>query len=286
MDLHQLIALDPTKVKKSGDTMTGALTIADLANAINSADYPIQMMSGVASGIQNNSSSVFKIFGVAAGNDQIAVAVNNGSFGIGNTVGAGWAFGDSNTVSTSFALAVGNGNNVSGNGSVGLGLNNTTGFFAYNTAIGNGNAANGFAAVAIGDANTTGSVYAPVAIGIQNDALGNQSVAIGNSNVISGPNGVGIGSFNSSSTNNFPLMFGNYLNSTAALAAIIGSGVDGSNKLLNNVANSIYFGINSTVPTMIITDGGGVGGIGNTIAQGTLISESKRDVTKLAAMRS
>lgn len=41
---------DDLYVNITGDTMTGALTVANLSNAINSADYPIQMKSGVSDG--------------------------------------------------------------------------------------------------------------------------------------------------------------------------------------------------------------------------------------------
>ena len=43
-------SLDPRFVNVSGDTMTGALTLADLSNALNSGDYPIQMIANTTDG--------------------------------------------------------------------------------------------------------------------------------------------------------------------------------------------------------------------------------------------
>lgn len=55
---------------------------------------------------------------------------------------------------------------------------------------------------------------------------------------------------------------GAYLNASAASSAILGTGVDVSNRLANSTANSLYVGFNSTIPTFIVTGGSGAGTLG------------------------
>ncbi len=81
-----------TKVSKSGDTMTGSLTVANLANSINSGDYPIQMLSNITSTgaarglvldtVNNLNTDGDKIFSVNTnGNERFYVGRENGVWG-------------------------------------------------------------------------------------------------------------------------------------------------------------------------------------------------------------
>jgi hypothetical protein len=123
--------------------------------------------------------------------------------------------------------------------------------------------ASGANAIAIGDKNIAASSYA-TALGADNEIYSDYSTSLGISNRINGSLynyvfGVGIISTGGSAflagitiSNNASrvVLIGQNLNATETNTFIIGSGPTSSQRLTNNIANSMMFGVNSTVPTL------------------------------------
>lgn len=197
---------DARYVLKSGDTMTGALTLANLTDAIKSGDYALQFKSyktdgaGVSAYVFDTNASFigasakpykFKIAGVEAA----WFDGSKGAFGgDSNIVTAGYAFGQSNAVSASYATASGYANTCSGNGAVGLGLQNIVAGL-YGVGIGQGNTVPGLFSVGIGAGNIAGtsSFTAGWAIGGSVWAVGGASAGLGTYLNLIGMNSYGFG---------------------------------------------------------------------------------------------
>ena len=118
--------------------------------------------------------------------------------------------------------------------------------------------------IIIGRSNALGSATSgSIAIGGAATASpGNYSYAFGDSTTASGSRSIAFG-YLTQATASLSLGFGNYVQATANNSIAFGDGVSNSNPMVNNIANSIMFGSNSTLPTMTITGGSGVGTIGN-----------------------
>ena len=243
--------------------------------------------------IQNNSSSVFKIDRYSSVGRKISTTAHFADFGNNNTVTNGWCFGDTNISNNAHSLVVGQNhtanstygttlgfqNVTGGNGNTAIGLN-CSALSLYNCSIGTTNAITaGFGAVALGANNncdfgfTTG-----VALGGGNTVTsGNLAVAIGSSNSVGASSGIAVG-VNNSLTNfgggmalgtscdvsgNNSIAIGRFAVCSGVSSVCIGTGNSITNKLDNTVGASMAFGVNSTIPTMWLTDSGGVGGVGN-----------------------
>jgi hypothetical protein len=180
--------------------------------------------------------------------------------------GAKVLIGHATAVAGSRGVAIGYAATANGNQSTALGYAPTASG-AYDIAIGYVTASGGSAIAigAFGSATADGAIsigwYAGAGIttfgtrsitlgytanNVTSGTIGNSSIAIGYGSLSSGYESVAIG----------------YLTSaTASKSMMIGQGYDsGATYIVNNLANSIGFGNNSDVPTMIITGGNGTTG--------------------------
>lgn len=159
------------------------------------------------------------------------------AFRAGDVTGTQWddanigdysvAFGRDSQASGEESLAIGSNTVSSGEDAVGIGPDIT---------------ASGFKSFAAGT-NITAAGIRAIAVG-QNQAINSAAsdgVLVGASSVISASGGLSMG-------------LGYFLNPQASGAHLIGSGVDSSNRMINTTANSIGFGVNTTTPTMYLTD--------------------------------
>ena len=182
------------------------------------------------------------------------------AFRAGRVTGTQWDEGNIGNDS----LAVGYNPKASGNYSIALGATATA---SGNSAIaisGDTSTVSGANGVLIG----FGNVYAPYGVGIgwgpTVGSSGSAAVAIGYYPVANGAYSVALGNYvNTSSTSNN--------------SVVIGNGVNTNNRLVNNIAGSIMFGTNSTVPTVFISQGSGVGTTGK-VGIGTTTPAVKLDV--------
>jgi hypothetical protein len=137
---------------------------------------------------------------------------------------------------------------------------------SQSTAVGS-SALSGQQSVALG--NTTNAVYRSVAIG-QNVYAETAGVAIGYS-AIAGYGAISLlsnaqGSYSigiyGNTTGDLSQAIGLYTNATALRSMAVGVGFDSANPLLVSTAGLYGIGVYSTVPTLTISSGGGVGGFG------------------------
>lgn len=230
-------------VARAGDSMIGALNVADLSNALNSGDYPVQSMSGVtadgtgvgfAFDTVNNLLTTtgdrvvdFRTGGVEVlhieKSDSVGktlrVAVNRGDFGVGGLAnvitGNSWVFGQGHTASATNGLVVGQQNTIAA---------------SYSVAIGFGNSATTNGSIAMGLSNTVAGAFYNTGIGFSNTVGGFGCVGLGLSNVVGGAGFVTCAAIGQSNT-------------------IMGSGSSafGSSNVDNGNVNSILIGsVNST----------------------------------------
>jgi hypothetical protein len=153
--------------------------------------------------------------------------------------------GDDTNVNSSFQI--GFGNTLSNDFSFVFGsYSQATNYVS--TAVGTVVNATGQYSTAIGSYATASGVYGATAIGTTINATGQYSTAIGAAVDANG---------------NFSTVIGGYLKATTANSTVIGTGVNSSSRLINSIANSIMLGVNSTVPSLFIGGGAGVGTFGN-----------------------
>jgi len=234
-------------VAKSGDTMTGGLTID--FNTATSSLYVKNMGAGHAiaasgtvtigsnTGTDGYDVSFYGTYGAFTGSrmfwDASKSALRSGRDGDGTY----WS--DANIGSYSFAT--GYNSKASGN---------------HSNSIGPWTTASGEASVALGDALTSG---------------GNTSVAIG--------------SF-SSASGDYTLAAGRWVTAgPIANTMAIGKGVDDSNRMTNNTADSLGIGFNSTVPTFFVGPASGIGTYGK-VGVGTTTPAYALDVNGTVAATS
>ena len=127
-------------------------------------------------------------------------------------------------------------------------INSTSAYFGLvgnnNTLTGSGNYR-----YVVGKGNTTSSGNEQVILGVDNTVSGNYTSMIGSEGVLSGTYSTAIGRTHNI-THQFCVGLGAWVKSGASGASIIGHGVetDKTQKLVNNTANSLALGWNSTTP--------------------------------------
>lgn len=231
-----------------------------------------------------------------------ATATDSFSAGLNNEVTAerGACFGGSSTVTDESSFSAGFNNDTSGSRCCVVGIANEATAQASvllgstndsTTSIGIGiglrNNVTGFNSVCIGQDNES-PCQIGVCIGDNNVIIGGsprrENTLIGSDNTVNQvDNAVLIGS-NSDSTGDESILLGNFLDATQDGAIIIGNGVDVSNQLQNTISNAIMFGSNSTIPTVTITDSGGIGNTGE-VGIVTTSPNTKLDVEGDIAVR-
>ena len=160
--------------------------------------------------------------------------------------------------------------------SIAIGRNTAATGGAYSLVVGDGSKTTEGSGTAIGISSEAG--YRGVAVGFDVDVY--RSVGVGGGiDINQGNNYITAMGYTLSADTSIDrsVMVGRFLTTSADSASLIGSGVDSDNPLVNSIPNSIAFAVNSTVPTLFITDGGGVGGIGN-VGIGTLTPTHKLNV--------
>jgi len=153
--------------------------------------------------------------------------IGNYSIAMGeSTIASNWystAMGDATIASGFSSTAMGDTTKASGNFSTAMG-SRTTASGQYSTAMGNNTNASGFSSTSMGD-QTTASGNASTSMGEQTTASGDYSIAMGQY-VTAGP---------------------------ASNTIAIGNGINDTNPLVNNTANSLMVGFNRTTPTLFVS---------------------------------
>lgn len=75
-----------------------------------------------------------------------------------------------------------------------------------------------------------------------------------------GIQGISFGSKYAYALNTDAIAIGHFIYADAANSMTIGSGIDGGQNLRNPYSNTLYLGFNSNVPTVVVTDAGGISG--------------------------
>jgi hypothetical protein len=149
------------------------------------------------------------------------------------------------------AICIGRDSTVEGNFSIGIGNENNI----------NGTASTARDGYVLGDTNTISTTQ--------------HSLALGFGNVISGGTAYTLALGQSVLATGAAISVGRYLDSTGgSFNMTLGTGALVGSRLLNASNQDMYFGMNSTIPTMIITNGGGVGGLGTVNLKGDAILDS------------
>ena len=130
---------------------------------------------------------------------------------------------------------------------------------AYLGIIGKSNAITGSGnyRYVIGSGNTTSSGSEQVILGVDNNVSSNFGSMIGSEGVLSGTYSIAIGRAHNV-TNPFCVALGSWVQSGSSGASIIGHGVeaDKTQKLVNNTANSLALGWNTTTPQHLLKSDG------------------------------
>lgn len=191
--------------------------------------------------------------------DYSFVAGRSNSIYTGATYGA--AFGRGNSLYNEYSFAAGQNNSVKGTWAAAIGSANTTNG-AKQYLIGASNTAGGTQPSFIfGDSNTTADDESFV-IGQNSAATAFSSFAIGTQNSSSGSNSYTIGAdANASAPSSYA--FGEKVRASGTFAFALGFGVNATDELNNTTPYSLGLGVNSTIPTVLITNSGGVGKTGN-----------------------
>jgi hypothetical protein len=159
-----------------------------------------------------------------------------------DSTGTNWNDGNVGLYSAAFGyntMATGAGSFVTGNQSSAIDM--------YSVAMGDTAQSSGITSVAIGNVASAGNDYA-VAIGDNVSANGMSSTALGAYTIANGSNSTAMGKWTTAQN-------------SASIA--IGSGVNDVNRMMNNVANSLGVGFNTSIPTFFVGPGIGVGTYGN-----------------------
>jgi len=166
---------------------------------------------------------------------------------------AGWDYDGShwapaNVGSRSFA--VGYNPMASGTASIAMGAL-TTANANYATAMGYQTLASNLYATAMGQ-NTTASGPFSMAMGTETVASGGASIATGLLTTASADLAIAMGD-RTTASGNYSLAMGQYLTAgPGANTMILGRGMSNSNRLVNNIANSLMVGFNDTTATLFV----------------------------------
>lgn len=221
---------------------------------IPSRNYAIR--SGRVTGVQWDHDGVNNNIGnqsAAFNRDTIASGANSFAAGLRCTASANpsFVYGVDSTASGTMSVAFGNTSTASGNNSFCTGRNATAdaddsvvmGFGASSGAV----ATNG---VAIGEAAATTTING-LAIGANTNANGAPSNAVGYTVTASGANSTALGTDNTASGGS-ALTVGRWITASNTNSIVIGQGVSDGSRLINNIANSLMLGVNTTTPTVIL----------------------------------
>lgn len=244
--------------------------ISTVASGATNATYSIYVSNN------GNTSAFFYVaddgsFGLGLG----AVGANSTSVAIGNVASAtqtsSIAMGTNSTASASYATAIGYLSVASSQSSVALGYGATVSTNVNGVAIGVSSSCNKISGIALADGASVTGDYGialgyqsissattgySIAAGYRATASGDYSIAIGVSpTTASGEDSIAIGD-NALASANRAIAFGRAVSATAANAYVIGAGVDGSSKLINNQTLSLIVGFNSANPTVLLNKNG------------------------------
>ncbi len=184
----------------------------------------------------------------------------------------GWysvALGYNTKALQSYATAIGSWTSARAPFSTALG-HNTTATRDAATAMGDGSVASGEVATAIGN-TATASGDRSTAIGDHTTASGDHSTALGRRTIASGYNATAMG-YKTTAGGDYSVTMGEYLTADSANTVVLGKGPDNTNRLVNNVPNSLVIGFDTTEPTLF------VGGANHRVGLGTSIPATKLDV--------
>jgi len=210
---------------------------------------------------QSNQS--IEAFSFTTGKESISLSRFSHAHGRKNIVNSdfSYAFGDSNQASGYHSYAHGKRNSSKGLYSLSFGKDNSSDG-SYSFTFGNKNAASNFGFAFGSNNNILGSTSG--AFGKSNTIEADNSFSIGSNNLIKSEKSYSLGSNNElNSSNSFAL--GNNIISQANNNITIGGG---ESKLINNIANSLMVGFNSSEPTLFVSSSLGLSNTG-TVGIGT-----------------
>lgn len=206
-----------------------------------------------------------------------ADSIGNHSFSYGiNTKAKGNAsvsFGQRTEANGDFSIAMGNQSKATNVYSIAMGNGATSSAFA-SIAIGSNANSTWSNAIAIGQ-NTKAHHLFTLALGDGTEALANSAVAVGKDAIANGSSSLALGN-NAIATGGQSIAIGRNVESATGGAITIGAGTISAN-LVNSTANSMAFGVNSTIPTLTITNSLGAGLTGK-VGIGTTSPSSKLHV--------
>ncbi|MDF1674776.1 MAG: hypothetical protein P1U44_03585 [Vicingaceae bacterium] len=179
-----------------------------------------------------------------------------------------------NTLSNNSSSS-GNGNTGSGSYSFSSGVSNTTSG-GYSCSFGQNNISSGLLAISGGYASQASGLFS-ISFGFQSIVGGNNSMGFGRGISVGNNESIVIGYYSNTSAIN-TIAFGRFLTASNTNSFIIGNGISTSNRMDNNIANSLMIGFNSDVPTLFIGSSSGTGTTGNVGIGTTAISGAKLSV--------
>lgn len=260
-----------------------AYAIGDEAKNIGTTGSPSAYAIGRGAE-NNNSPSSYSIGNTATTKAEDSYAIGNSA----NTEGeSSYAIGNNATTNEDYSYAIGRNTTTNGLNSYAIGTNaiaNNHNSYAIGNgaltnalrsyaigygseaksdnsyAIGNGAIANGESSYALGNGSITNGINS-YAIGYQLQTDGNNSFVIGNDiEHIQTNNSFSIGNNIYSAVYNNTFSFGNYISVIQNNAFVIGSGIDNTNRLINQTPNSLIIGF-SDKPMFFLNDN--IIGLGN-----------------------
>jgi len=123
-----------------------------------------------------------------------------------------------------------------------------------------------FKVVIGGDANQVDIDYGTIIGGLTNRIFQQPGAADSYSAIVGGDGNQIIGRYSfiaggqaNIAASDYNFLAGKNVSASTTGSISIGSGVNASNKLVNDTANSLYVGFNSTIPTLVVTTASGVG---------------------------
>lgn len=141
-----------------------------------------------------------------------------------------------------------------------FGRNHTFGAWANTTFFGASMTATQSYGIGVGVSNSIG--FVGIFLGRSSTLSGTYNIGVGNQIILSGQEATGFGTY-LTGTGWRSFLSGHFLSSTVTSGYVLGYGFSDAQRLVNDVALSMMFGVNSTVPSMIILGGSGAGTFGN-----------------------